>query len=243
MSTQDDKTKDVSEYSADNTNQTQSKDADSPGDIAISNGSNGLVFLFFILGFIASLIIGWIVFPPLLYSKKKQPIDFNHVRHLELVDNECESCHFFHEDGSFSGSPGLAQCIECHNEVQGDTDHEKDFIENYLSKGREVPWDIYSKQPDCVFFSHAAHVKMAQMTCETCHGNMGNTKNLRDYEENIITGYSRDIWGRSMANMLTLKKHTYERMKMDDCAKCHEAEKGKGASIQTEKEGCFVCHK
>ncbi len=243
MSTVDDKPKEVSDDTVDATEKASLSDNNEHSEIPKGPEDKGLVFPFFILGFIASLIAGWIIFPSLLYSKKEQPIDFNHVVHMELVDNGCESCHFFREDGTYSGVPKLEQCIDCHDEVQGDTDHEKRFVEDYVSKGIEVPWHIYSRQPDCVFFSHAAHVKKAKMDCETCHGSIGSSESLKTYEENRITGYSRDIWGKSIANMLCLKKHTYERMKMDDCAECHKEANGKGTSVQTEKDGCFVCHK
>ena len=234
------------------------------------NRSAGLVILFFIFGLFASLIFGWIVFPKLLYSKKKQPIDFNHVMHVAEVEDGCESCHFFREDGTYSGVPKLEQCIDCHEEIQGDSLDEIKFVEEYVSKGREVPWLIYSRQPDCVFFSHVAHVKVAGMDCVTCHGHIGESESLKIYEENRITGYSRDIWGKSIGGF---KKNTWDRMKMDDCAECHRektaniqrtdvktptnrlvdhlidvvypgtSKSGKGGSIQTERDACFVCHK
>ncbi|MFZ5569930.1 MAG: menaquinone reductase multiheme cytochrome c subunit QrcA [Thermodesulfobacteriota bacterium] len=203
----------------------------------------GMPVLFFIIGFAASLVIGWLVFPEVLYSKKQQPFDFNHSLHMELVDDGCESCHLFREDGTYAGVPELAQCIECHEEVQGDSKDEEIFVEEYVSKNREVPWLVYSKQPDCVFFSHAAHVKLGGMDCVTCHGPIGESTSLPVYEENRITGYSRDIWGRNLENMLCLKKNTWDRMKMDDCAECHMQETGRATSVQTKKDGCFVCHK
>ena len=92
------------------------------------------ILLFFIVGFVASLIVGWIIFPQLLYSQKKQPIDFNHALHNELVDEGCESCHFFREDGSFSGVPKLEQCIDCHEEVQGEDPEEEKFVTQYVEK-------------------------------------------------------------------------------------------------------------
>jgi menaquinone reductase, multiheme cytochrome c subunit len=233
-------------------------------------GSAGPVILFFILGLFASLILGWIIFPKFLYSQKKQPIDFNHVVHVAEVDNGCESCHFFRKDGTYSGVPKLEQCIGCHEEIQGISLDEIKFFEDYVSKGREVPWLIYSRQPDCVFFSHAAHVKIAGMDCVTCHGHIGESKSLKIYEENRITGYSRDIWGKSIAGF---KKNTWDRMKMDDCSECHceyaaniertgvktptkrlidhlvdvispgTSTSIKGSSVQTERGACFVCHK
>lgn len=224
----------------------------------------GVITLFFFLGLAASLIVGWVIFPKLLYSRKSQPIDFNHVLHVEAVEEGCESCHFFREDGSFAGVPKVEQCIECHEELQGESPDEIKFVEEYVAKEREVPWLIYSKQPDCVFFSHVAHVKMAKMDCTTCHGPVGESEHLKVYEENRITGYSRDIWGK---NLLGLKRNTWDRMKMDDCAECHENQPrketalstlpwpinwmpklwetkgGKNKSVQTQKDACFVCHK
>ena len=203
------------------------------------SGVRGFIFLFFFLGFFVFLIVGWIVFPGLLYSKKKQPIDFNHALHNELVSDGCESCHYFREDGSFSGAPKLAQCMDCHEEVQGEDPEEVKFVEEYVAQEKEVPWLIYSRQPDCVYFSHAAHVKMAEMECAVCHGPIGESEHSKVYEKNWISGYSRDIWGKNIAG---IKQNTWERMKMNDCSECHVREGVRQESIQTEKGPCFVCH-
>ncbi len=234
------------------------------------NGAGGTIFLFFIVGFAVSLVVGWVAFPKLLYSQKRQPIDFNHALHVELVEEGCRSCHYFREDGSFSGAPGLAECIDCHTSVNGADPEEEKFVTRYVATGKEVPWLIYAKQPPCVFFSHAAHVNAAKMNCTACHGHIGESTELPVYEENRITGYSRNIWGKSIAG---LKENSWDRMKMDDCAECH-AKKApfgtevpaedsvfrqfketaavafpsagiadRGSSVQTEKDACFVCHK
>ena len=212
-------------------------DATSQAD---ENGLTGPIILFFIVGLIASLIVGWVIFPQLLYSQKRQPVEFNHALHNEEVDNECESCHFFREDGTYSGVPKLAQCIDCHEEVQGEDPEEAKFVNEYVARGREVPWLIYSRQPDNVFFSHVAHVKTGQMECVTCHGNFGESESLKVYEENRISGYSRDIWGKNIAGF---KRNSWDRMKMDDCSECHVKENVNQNSVQTLKGGCFVCHK
>ena len=196
--------------------------------------------LFFMFGLIASLIVGWVVFPQVLYSQKKQPVDFNHLLHIDQVDDDCESCHFFRDDGTFSGVPELSQCIDCHEEVNGEDPEEEKFVNEYVAKYREVPWLIYSRQPQNVFFSHVAHVKTAQMDCVTCHGDIGESESLKVYEENRISGYSRDVWGLNMAGF---KRNTWDRMKMDDCSECHQKEGVNQNSVQTHKGGCFVCHK
>jgi hypothetical protein len=232
-------------------------------------GSGGPIFLFFIFGLAASLIVGWVIFPKLLYSRKKQPINYNHVLHLEEVEDSCDSCHFFREDGSFSGVPRLVLCVDCHEEVQGETPDEAKFVEEYMAKGIEVPWLVYSRQPDHVFFSHAAHVKLVEIDCAECHGSISESEKSRVYEVNRITGYSRDIWGKNIAGF---KRNTWDRMKMDDCADCHAKMigtdetsikkpfyglftnlvkialpgtegPGRKTSAQTRQEACFVCHK
>lgn len=206
---------------------------------AKDDGSGGFIILFFILGLVASMILGWIIFPKLLYSQKEQPFDFDHKLHVSEMGG-CDGCHSFREDGTFTGLPKLAQCIDCHDGMLGETAAEETFVKDYLQNDREVPWLVYSEQPDCVFFSHAAHVLSGGMECETCHGPIGESTSSRTYEKNRITGYSRDIWGKSM---LGLKKNSWDRMKMDDCAECHRENGVKQNSAQTYKGACFVCHK
>lgn len=203
-------------------------------------GSGGVIILFFVIGLAASLVVGWILFPKVLYSQKEQPIDFNHSLHAGFVDKGCESCHFFREDGTYAGVPKLAQCRDCHEEVQGSNPEETKFVEQYVKKNIEVPWLVNAKQPNCVYFSHAAHVKSAKLECATCHGPIGESEHLKVYRQNRITGYSRDIWGENIAG---IKKNSWDRMKMDDCTECHQKKKVAMGSVQTQKEGCFVCHK
>ncbi len=232
-------------------NQTEgaSEDAGGESQIAASqnsdreekkDGPTGPILLFFLIGLAASLVVGWVIFPAVLYSEKKQPINFNHKLHVENVEDSCESCHFFREDGSFSGIPKLESCLECHEEAQGEDPEEIKFVEDYVQKEREVPWLVYARQPDSVFFSHAAHVKAGKLDCVSCHGHHGESETSRVYEYNLLTQYSRDIWGKNMAG---LKKNSWDRMKMDDCAECHERLKKRDSSVQTQKEACFVCHK
>jgi hypothetical protein len=206
---------------------------------ADDGGAGGPIILFFILGLAASLIVGWVVFPQVLYSQKKQPIEFNHALHNELVEDGCESCHFFREDGSYHGVPKLDQCIECHEEVNGEDPEEARFVNEFVANNREVPWLIYSRQPQNVFFSHAAHVKMGEMYCVTCHGHIGESESLPIYKQNRISGYSIDIWGRNISG---IKRNSWDRMKMDDCAECHRREGVNQNSVQTLRGGCFVCH-
>jgi menaquinone reductase, multiheme cytochrome c subunit len=91
MSKPDDKTNAVSTEETGEATESASLERGKDQD----NGAGGPIILFFILGLAASLIVGWVIFPNVLYSQKKQPIDFNHALHVEEVDNGCESCHYF----------------------------------------------------------------------------------------------------------------------------------------------------
>ena len=223
MSATDDKSKHVE---ADGNAAVGTKLAEDKGLLA--------VILSFLVGLVIALAIGWVVYPTLLYSEKEPPVQFNHELHNYEVSNGCESCHYFREDGTFSGVPTLNDCIDCHEYPIGDSEEEMKFVEEYMEKGQEVPWLVYSRQPDCVFFSHAAHVIKAGMSCEECHGPIGTSTSLKTYQENRITGYSRDIWGDDLTGIF--KKNPWDSMKMDDCAKCHKKETGS-------KGACFQCHK
>ncbi|MFH1076488.1 MAG: menaquinone reductase multiheme cytochrome c subunit QrcA [Pseudomonadota bacterium] len=198
-----------------------------------SSGKCSMVFLAisFLIGFLFFLGVGWIVFPKLLYSKKIQPIDFDHKLHTAEAGG-CESCHSLREDGTFTGIPGLDNCLQCHEEQIGNNPEEQKLVEDYVKQNKEIPWLVYSRQPDCVFFSHAAHTKMGKIECKECHGDKGESEKTVPYEENRITGYSRDIDGRIVPG---LKLAANDRMKMTDCGDCHKK--------HGENNACFVCHK
>lgn len=204
---------------------------------------------FFLIGLIAALVVGWIVFPEVLYSKQAQPINFNHALHLDSdkvdgiegdkKEEKCAHCHEFREDGTFAGIPKLAKCTECHDDPDsplGETPQEKAFMTRYVATGEEIPWLIYSRQPDCVYFTHIAHVNMGNIACDTCHGNFADNETLPIYMENRLTGYSRNIWGKRISGFYWNKKPS-DRMKMDDCADCHTK------MGQEQNNACFVCHK
>lgn len=204
---------------------------------------SGLVY--FLAGLVPALVVGWLLFPVALYSKQPQPLQFSHAVHLE-PDNgiegnteieRCLYCHGFRGDGTFTGIPMLETCTQCHDDPdspKGKAPEEARFLKEYVAQEKEIPWLAYSRQPDCVYFSHIAHVKMGNLDCRTCHGEHGHSQKLPPYQENRLTGYSRNIWGMNIAGY---KSNPWDGMKMDDCAECH---KRRG---HPENNACFVCHK
>ncbi|MBW2029723.1 MAG: cytochrome c3 family protein [Deltaproteobacteria bacterium] len=206
---------------------------------------SGLIY--FVAGLIPALLLGWILFPMALYSEQHQPLNFSHVTHtdpdiLDVLEGtegqeRCLYCHGFRGDGTFVGIPGLEKCMECHDDPElpwGESPEEERFLNTYVANKREVPWLVYSKQPDNVYFTHIAHVKMGEQECETCHGDHAQRDEVPTFKRNRLSGYSINIWGKNIAGF---KRNTWDSMKMDDCADCH-TKNGK-----EENNACFVCHK
>lgn len=189
--------------------------------------------ILFLIGMAGALALGWYSFPRALYKKIDQPLQFSHKVHTgESAGMACTDCHSIGEDGRFSGIPKLEKCSMCHSAPLGSTSDEKILVEQYVTPNREIPWLVYSRQPDNTYFSHAPHVKLAELKCEQCHGQHGASEQLRQLEMNRLSGYSRDIWGQSISRMRTRED---EGMKMDDCIRCH-AKSGR-------VDGCIDCHK
>ncbi|MCP4678165.1 MAG: cytochrome c3 family protein [Deltaproteobacteria bacterium] len=186
-----------------------------------------------LVGLGAALAFGYGALPTFLYETAEQPLEFSHAIHMgEEGGMSCEDCHGFRADGSFVGIPPTSACADCHAEPMGESAAEKSLVENYLGPGKEIPWLVYSRQPDNVFFPHAAHVKIGKIECTHCHGDHGKTDKLRSHQRNKLTGYSRDIWGSSITG---LKTNSFDRMKMDDCVACHDE--------HDVDDSCLMCHK
>ncbi len=188
----------------------------------------------FFAGVAAALAAGWAGFPYALYERRPQPLEFNHAVHTgEKGGMKCEDCHVLRDDGSFAGIPAVENCSGCHAQPLGTTQAEKVLVEKYVTPNREIPWEVYSRQPENVWFPHAPHIRLAKLDCAECHGDHGKTTRLRPFERNRVSGYSRDIWGPSISRIATGKRRP--GMKMDDCVDCHR-EKGLAHS-------CMECHK
>lgn len=195
----------------------------------------------FLIGLGGMLFAGWYIFPIVLYSEKSQPVSFSHVKHIEATGLECDECHGFREDGTFQGIPNMTSdsagaCLNCHDDpeaLQGDDPREVEFAKVYVDKGVEsIDWLVYSRQPPCVFFPHSVHVNKKEIDCMVCHGEIAQGDRPPIYQENRITKYSRNIWGRNLSG---LSKNSWDSMKMSDCGDCHDE--------QSASNACFVCHK
>ncbi len=194
----------------------------------------------FLVGLVVALIWGWFFYPNIMYTKQEQPIAFNHKLHVGEVGMDCVDCHYFREDGSFHGKPTTEDCASCHAVAITEHPEEERFIAEYVETGREIAdeWLIYAKQPDNVYFSHAAHslencarchqyvypiITEADL-CKACHIDMSTNEVPPAYEENMLSSYSR------------------QTMMMWECEECH-ALPGHRFGQANASNACFVCHK
>jgi hypothetical protein len=184
------------------------------------------------LGVAIALLAGWVIFPRALYVRQNQLLAFHHKTHAEKSGfTECGQCHALRDDGTFGGIPSSDTCTSCHSERMGASHDEAVLVDNYVKTGQEVPWLVYARQPANVWFSHAIHVQRAGLACAECHSTYGQSDEVRIYEQNRLSGYSRDIWGHSISR-IRLGRH--DGMKMDDCEDCHRRH-----HVQV---GCLGCH-
>ena len=185
-----------------------------------------------VVGLSAGLLAGWVGLPFFLYGRQEQPLAFNHAVHVKDAGMACEDCHGFKADGSFAGIPLTSACADCHSEAQGESKAERKLVDDYVTPGREIPWLVYARQPDNVYFSHAPHVRRAAIECRRCHGDHGQSTGTPVYQFNRISTYSRNIWGPRISGG---GPNPWDSMKMSDCCDCHR-ERGV-------RDHCLMCHK
>jgi hypothetical protein len=99
----------------------------------------------------------------------KQPIAFNHKKHVVENQIACSTCHQYYETQSFSGLPEADVCSTCHAEPLGKSAEEAKLVK-LLKDGKPIVWNSLFRQPSHIFYSHRRHVVKARIPCERCHG-------------------------------------------------------------------------
>ena len=214
----------------------------------------------FLIGVLVALAFGWWVFPDMIYSKQSQPFFFSHSVHVGDAGASCADCHSFRDDGSFVGFPTLETCAGCHEEIMtaepgpgaskqeiAAYEAEKVFVEEYVRAGKPVPWLTHQKQPDNVFFTHAAHFNK----CYTCHLTMKGDLNFGSPENPqklcMTCHPSLEELDKNIPVQVNwLSDYSRTTMKMWECEKCH-AHPGHyyrfGQGRTAANNACYTCHK
>ena len=154
--------------------------------------------ILFLAGALAALTAGWRGFPVALYERVAQPVDFSHRIHADKAG---------------------AKCSGCHAQAMGTSAEERRFIERYVTPNREIPWQVYSRQPENVYFSHVFHIKLAHLDCRQCHGAQGESDTLAPALVNRISGYSGSP---DFQNMNACEECHRQRSAANSCLACHK---------------------
>ncbi|HXS55030.1 MAG TPA: cytochrome c3 family protein, partial [Hanamia sp.] len=123
-----------------------------------------------------------------------QPIYYSHEVHAGVNQISCLYCHGGAQDSKHASIPSVNVCMNCHMSVKeytgkpilredGTTVNANDEIQKlyqyagwnpekkvYDKPGKPIEWVKIHNLPDHVYFNHSQHVKVGQVACQTCHG-------------------------------------------------------------------------
>ena len=136
-----------------------------------------------------------------------QPIYYSHQVHAGVNQISCLYCHGGAQDSKHATIPSVNVCMNCHMSVKeyagepiiredGTTVNANEEIQKiykyagwnpdtktYDKPGKPIEWVRIHNLPDHVYFNHSQHVKVGQVACQTCHGEiqkMGEVKQFAD---------------------------------------------------------------
>jgi hypothetical protein len=140
-------------------------------------------------------------------SSPKQPIAYNHYKHVEEGGAECVDCHKYVEVNARASIPNIEVCRDCHEEATSGSDEEAALI-NFITENKKIPWRQIYTVPDYAYFSHRRHVNLGKLECTICHGEVGKltTPVIKPYVEMTME------WCMSCHE---------ERGVSNDCYACH----------------------
>lgn len=199
------------------------------------------------------------------YSKNyqpEQPIFYSHKVHVGINQINCLYCHAGAEKSRYAMIPSPNICMNCHrvidsytgntlydaegNPVDGTAEIHKLYEyagwdpekKAYTKEPKPIEWVKVHNLPDYVYFNHSQHVKVGKVQCQTCHGEIQNMDEVKQYatlgmgwcinchrttkvqfENNdyytIFTKYEQQIKAHKIDSV------TVEMQGGTDCAKCH----------------------
>jgi mono/diheme cytochrome c family protein len=137
-----------------------------------------------------------------------QPIDYSHKVHAGVNQVNCLYCHSGAWDSKHATIPSVNVCMNCHkaintyekgpklhdedgNEINGTAEIQK--LYNYAgfkpgqewdpSKAKPIEWAKVHNLPDHVYFNHSQHVRIGNVQCQTCHGEVTSMDIAKQYAE------------------------------------------------------------
>ncbi len=138
----------------------------------------------------------------------EQPIFYSHKVHAGINQISCLYCHGGVQEGKQANIPSVSTCMNCHmaintyekgpklfkadgTEVNGTAEIKKLYSyagwdeekQQYTGKGKPIEWVRIHNLPDHVYFNHAQHVVVGQQQCQTCHGNITEMDEVKQFAD------------------------------------------------------------
>lgn len=137
----------------------------------------------------------------------EQPIFYSHEVHAGVNQISCLYCHGGAQDSRHASIPAVNVCMNCHMAVKeytgkpilredGTTVNANDEIQKlykyagwnpdtktYDKPGKPIEWVRIHNLPDHVYFNHSQHVKVGQVACQTCHGEIQKMPQVKQFAD------------------------------------------------------------
>lgn len=164
----------------------------------------------------------------------EQPIAFSHKIHAGEYEIDCQYCHTGVEIGKSANIPSVNICMNCHSQIKTDSPEIQKLVDARDS-GRPIEWVRVHNLPDLAYFNHSQHVKVGEVDCQTCHGEIQEMTVVKQHAP-LTMGWCIDCHrntdvnskGNGYYNKLVElhNKGSKTPMKVADiggleCAKCH----------------------
>lgn len=140
----------------------------------------------------------------------EQPIYYSHKVHAGINQISCLYCHGNAWESKHAAIPSVNVCMNCHKtvtsyekgpqlygedgrEIDGNAEIQKLF--KYAgfdpananawdpSKAKPIEWVKIHNLPDHVYFNHSQHVRAGNVQCQTCHGNIQEMDEVKQFSE------------------------------------------------------------
>jgi hypothetical protein len=137
----------------------------------------------------------------------EQPIYYSHKVHAGTNQISCLYCHGGAMEGKHANIPSVNTCMNCHmtiseyngeqlydengKEISGTGEIQKLYgyagwdpaRKSFSNKGKPVEWIKIHNLPDHVYFNHSQHTKVGNVQCQTCHGNIQDMHEVKQFAE------------------------------------------------------------
>jgi cytochrome c2 len=169
-----------------------------------------------------------------------QPIAFSHKLHAGEYEIGCQYCHTGVEIAKSANIPSVNICLNCHDQIKNVGGKEGVSVQlqkiyDARDSGQPIEWVRVHNLPDLAYFNHSQHVKVGQVECQTCHGEIEEMEVVQQHAP-LTMGWCIDCHRNTDVN--TQGNGYYDRlvemhnatsatpMKVADiggleCSKCH----------------------